>query len=71
MMSNTTTPRVLKVVVEYSPEQHRVIVRGAWPENAPTPAPLAPSHVQNVIRVFEGIDMKWNVGFSGLMPEVP
>jgi hypothetical protein len=62
-------PRVIKVVVEYSPEQRRVIVRGAWPEGAVLPEPLAPSHTQNVVSVFEGVDMKWHVGFAGLVPE--
>jgi hypothetical protein len=64
-----STPRVVKVVLEYSPEQRRVMVRGVWPEDAGAPPPLAASHTQSVVRVFEGVDMRWNVGFAGLVPE--
>lgn len=66
----TTIPRVLTVLIEYSPTQQRIMVRGAW-EQGKGPAniaPLAPENTQNFVKVFEGVDMKSNVGFAGLVP---
>ena len=61
-------PRILIVVLEYSPAQQRVMVRGVWPKGAALPDPLAPENKQNRVSVFEGVDMKANVGFAGLVP---
>jgi hypothetical protein len=61
-------PTILKVVIEYSPTQQRVMVRGVFPHDTPTPEPLAPENQQNIVRVFEGVDMGPNVGFAGLVP---
>jgi hypothetical protein len=61
-------PRVLIVVLEYSPAQQRVMVRGVWPDGAKLPAPLASENTQNTVRVFEGVNMKAHVGFAGLVP---
>lgn len=61
-------PPILVVVIEYSPSQQRVMVRGAWPMDAVLPGRLAPENRQNRVRVFLGVDMKANVGFAGLVP---
>lgn len=62
-------PRILTVLLEYSPTQQRVMVRGVWPEGEQAyRKPLEAENQQNYVRVFEGVDMKANVGFAGLMP---
>jgi hypothetical protein len=64
------TPRILTVLVEYSEERKRVTVRGVWPKADAKQLPkLLPSNEQNYVDVFEGVDMKWHVGFTGLIPE--
>ena len=62
--------RILTVLVEYSEEQKRVMVRGVWPKADVKHLPkLLAGNEQNYVDVFEGADMKWHVGFSGLIPE--
>jgi hypothetical protein len=59
--------RIVTVVIEYSPSQSRVMVRGVFAEGQPLPAPLAPENRQNHVRCFLGADMGTNVGFAGLV----
>ena len=63
-------PQVLTVLLEYSPRQQRVIVRQVAAEYKPLPV-LEDGNVQNAVKVFLGVDMKFNVGFSGLTPVAP
>jgi len=60
------------VLLEYSPRQKRVFVRGVWSE-ARRPrrmAPIAEDNQQNYVRVHEGFDnLERGLGFSGLIPE--
>ena len=64
------TPRILTVLVEYSEERKRVTVRGVWPQADARQLPkLLPGNEQNYVDLFEGVDMKWHVGFAGLIPE--
>lgn len=56
------------VVIEYSPSQKRVVVRGVWPDDAPVLKPLEEGNQQNYVKCFEGIDHKAHVGFTGLSP---
>jgi hypothetical protein len=60
--------QVVKVVLEYSPAQQRVIVRGVFRSDQEIPPPLMPTHQRNVVTVFLGVDMHWHVGFAGLVP---
>lgn len=63
-------PRILTVLIEYSPSTTRVIVRGVWLKGrGPSDtAPLEPGNRQNFVDVFEGIDMKVRgTGFTGLV----
>ena len=64
------SPQVLTVLLEYSPRQQRVIVRQVAAEYKPLPV-LEDGNVQNAVKVFLGVDMKFNVGFSGLTPVAP
>ena len=60
------------VLLEYSPTQKRVFVRGVWPElrRPGRLAPIAEENQQNFVRVHEGFDnMERGIGFSGLVPE--
>jgi hypothetical protein len=61
-------PRVLIVVLEYSPAQQRVMVRGVWEDGQRLPEPLDPRNVQNHIRVFENVTMGSPTGMTGLVP---
>lgn len=64
-------PRILTVVIEYVPEQKRVIVRGVWVKGEVSAVEkLTPDSTQNYVDVFEGVDMRWNVGFGGLEPSL-
>lgn len=63
-------PRILTVLIEYSEKRKRVTVRGVWPKDTAKQLPkLLPGNYQNYVDVFEGVDMKWHVGFAGLIPE--
>ena len=67
---SATGPRILTVLLEYSEERRRVIVRGAWPKAEMKMRPkLLPGNFQNYVDVFEGVDMTWHIGFAGLVPE--
>lgn len=59
------------VVVEYSPAQGRVRVRGVWLDTGQgfTPPPLLhPANAQNVVEMFLGVTMDvWT--FAGLYPK--
>ena len=60
-------PKVVFVVIEWIPSQNRISVRGCWPEkDFKAPPLLYPDDQQNAVAVFEGVDMKSNVGFCGL-----
>lgn len=59
-------PEIVIVVIEYSPSQRRVMVRGAFRQGAPLPAPLAPENQQNRVRVFLDADMGSAPGFAAL-----
>lgn len=61
-------PRILIVVLEYSPTQQRVMVRGVWEDGRRLPEPLEPGNVQNCIRVFENVTMGSPTGMTGLVP---
>ncbi len=58
--------RVITVLLEYVPSKESVIVRAAWDGDGQTLEPLDEGNTQNYVTVFEGIDMKHHVGFSGL-----
>lgn len=62
------TPPIKTVLIEYSPTDKRVMVRGVWwsGDALPTLKPLAPGNQQNWVDCFEGVDMGKNVGFSDL-----
>ena len=67
---SATAPRILTVLIEYSEERRRVIVRGVWPKAKMKMRPkLVPGNFQNYVDVFEGVDMTWHIGFAGLVPE--
>lgn len=61
-------PPVKIVLIEFSSQLHQVLVRGCFslekfdPQKYP---PLEEGNPQNFVRVFEGVDMKFHVGFSG------
>lgn len=57
-------PESITVLIEYSLKQKRVIVRGAWRGTPTMLEPLEPDNQQNYVKVFDGVDMKYNVGFS-------
>lgn len=62
------------VVIEYSYDLKRVIVRGVWDTNKEKygPAIMKPSGKEstfNQVMVFEGMDMGKHHGFSRLVPE--
>ncbi len=60
-------PRTLKVVIEWRPSKNRISVRGCWPQEKFRPPPLLePDNQQNCVGVFEGVDMKDEVGFSNV-----
>lgn len=58
------------VLLEYSPRDQCLWVRGLWREGKqPRLAPIHEDNQQNYVRVFEGMDNLANsVGFSGLAP---
>lgn len=62
-------PEIVTVVIEHSPTQRRVMVRGAFRRGDAFPAPLAPENRQNFVQVFVGVDMGAAPGFVGLVPE--
>lgn len=64
-------PEILTVVIEYSPTQRRVMVRGVFRDGQPMPAPLETENRQNRVRVFVGMNMGAAPGFAGLVPEEP
>jgi hypothetical protein len=54
-------------VIEYSPKQKRVTVRGVWNrDDIPMLPLLEPDNYQNQVQVFEGHDHGYHVGFSNL-----
>lgn len=57
-------PEIITVLIEYSPKQKRVIVRGAWSGTPTTLEPFDPDNQQNYVKVFDGVDMKYHAGFS-------
>lgn len=57
-------PEIITVLIEYFPQQKRVIVRGAWIGTPTTLEPLEPDNQQNYVKVFAGVDMKYHSGFS-------
>lgn len=59
---------ILIVLLEYSPIQSRVIVRGVWQTEQYTPVvPLHPDNIQNSVQVFLNFDMRSGSGFTGLV----
>lgn len=63
--------RIMTVLIEYSEEKKRVVVRGVWPKGSLEQLPkLLPENQQNYVDVFEGIDMKWHCGFVDLIPSL-
>ena len=70
VFTNNEVVEIKVVVLEYIPSQDRVLVRGVWRDKDYKPVPLLiDDDIQNVIRVFENVDMKFHVGFSGLRKE--
>lgn len=61
-MSNI--PEIITVLIEYSNMQGRVIVRSAWSGKPEYLEPLEPGNQQNYVKVFDGVDMKYGVGFN-------
>ena len=64
-----TQLEIVTVVIEYSPTQRRVMVRGVFRKYDVFPSPLAPENQQNRVQVFVGHDMGSAPGFVGLNPE--
>ncbi len=64
-------PKVKTVVIEYRKKLKKVVVRGVWDGIAPKIEPLEGGNVQNYVRVYEGVDMKYHVGFEGLVRAKP
>lgn len=63
-MTEITIPQVITVLLEYNPEQKRVFVRRAGSRPLGRLEPLAADNMQNYVQVFDGVDMKWHVGFT-------
>jgi len=63
-MTEVTIPQVITVLLEYNPEQERVFVRRASKLPRKPLEPLAAGNVQNYVKVFDGVDMKWHAGFT-------
>jgi hypothetical protein len=62
--------RIMRVLIEWSPTQKRVTVRGCWPDKEYKPLPpLENGNVQHAVQCFEGHDHGYHVGFSGLVAE--
>ncbi len=58
----------ITVLIEYVPAQQRVMVRAAWTtDGSHYLEPLSPENQQNYVKVFAGVDMKYNVGFRNLI----
>jgi len=51
-------------VIEYSPSQNRVMVRGIYEMTDPMPKKLHTDNTQNRVSCFLGLDMGAHVGFS-------
>ncbi len=64
-----TQLEIVTVVIEYSPTQRRVMVRGVFRDGQPMPAPLVAENKQNRVQVFVGMNMGSAPGFMGLIPE--
>ncbi len=64
-----TQLEIVTVVIEYSPTQRRVMVRGVFRDGQLMPAPLETENKQNRVRVLVGHDMGAAPGFAGLVPE--
>ena len=54
---------VFKVVLEYSPKENRVMVRGIFKDGRP-PDLLDRANSRNVVSCFLDIDMGANIGFQ-------
>lgn len=67
-MFEPSEPVVKIVLLEYSPRAKRVFVRGVWPDSGEpwSLPPKEPDNQQNYVKVFEGIDHGFSVGFDGL-----
>ncbi len=64
-----TQLEIVTVVIEYSPTQRRVMVRGVFRDGQQMPPLLATENKQNRVRVLVGMDMGAAPGFVGLIPE--
>lgn len=60
------TPQIIKVLLEYSPSQQRVMMRGCFMDGQQIPEKLSPDNTQNVVQCFLGLVKHNGVGFSGL-----
>lgn len=62
--------QILKVVLDYMPEEKRVVVRGVYKQiDMDIPPKRKDSHERNIVNVFEGVDMyPPGHGFTGLVP---
>jgi hypothetical protein len=60
---------VVKIVIEYSPSQERVIVRGVFFEDSPKVPLLDQENIQNHIKCFFDVPLSTKVGFAGLSVE--
>ena len=66
----SSTPQIMRVLIEWRPSKKRVTVRGCWPDADYRRLPLLePDNIQHDVQVFEGVDMKNHVGFEGLVSE--